>query len=73
MSPARVAGRRQPANPGRLNDLRHIVYKSADMPWCARAGNWRMMRDGLLKENIDGEALDWAYKRLLGRPSSARS
>src|SRR6187549_3746968 len=56
------------ANPGRLNDLRHIIYKSADAPWRrARKNLGLMMREGLLKENIDGEALDWAHKRLLGR------
>ena len=59
----------KPANPGRLNDLRHIIYKSADAPWRrARKNLGLMMREGLLKENIDGEALDWAHKRLLGRP-----
>ena len=64
----------KPANPGRLNDLRHIIYKSADAPWRrARKNLGLMMREGLLKENIDGEALDWAHKRLLARPSSARS
>ena len=58
----------KPTNPGRLNDLRHIVYKSADAPWRrARKNLGLMMREGLLKENIDGEALDWAHKRLLGR------
>ena len=58
----------KPANPGRLNDLRHIIYKSADAPWRrARKNLGLMMREGLLKENIDGEALDWAHKRLLGR------
>jgi cobaltochelatase CobT len=58
----------KPANPGRLNDIRHIIYKSADMPWRrARRNLGLMMREGLLKENIDGEALDWAHKRLLGR------
>ena len=58
----------KPANPGRLNDLRHIVYKSADAPWRrSRKNLGLMMREGLLKENIDGEALDWAHKRLLGR------
>jgi len=56
------------ANPGRLNDLRHIIYKSADAPWRrARKNLGLMMREGLLKENIDGEALDWAHKRLLAR------
>ncbi|MFZ0073907.1 MAG: cobaltochelatase subunit CobT [Xanthobacteraceae bacterium] len=58
----------KPPNPGRLNDLRHIIYKSADAPWRrARKNLGLMMREGLLKENIDGEALDWAHKRLLGR------
>jgi cobaltochelatase CobT len=58
----------KPPNPGRLNDLRHIVYKSADAPWRrARKNLGLMMREGLLKENIDGEALDWAHKRLLAR------
>ncbi len=63
----------KPANPGRLNDLRHIVYKSADAPWRrARKNLGLMMREGLLKENIDGEALDWAHKRLLGRHEQRR-
>ncbi len=58
----------KPPNPGRLNDIRHIIYKSADTPWRrARRNLGLMMREGLLKENIDGEALDWAHKRLLGR------
>ena len=58
----------KPANPGRLNDLRHLIYKSADAPWRrARKNLGLMMREGLLKENIDGEALDWAHQRLLGR------
>jgi cobaltochelatase CobT len=58
----------KPANPGRLNDLRHIVYKSADAPWRrARRNLGLMMREGLLKENIDGEALAWAHSRLVGR------
>ena len=61
------------ANPGRLNDLRHIIYKSADAPWRrARKNLGLMMREGLLKENIDGEALDWAHKRLLARPESRK-
>jgi cobaltochelatase CobT len=61
-----ATGRAQ--NPGRLNDLRHIVYKRADSPWRrARQNLGLMMREGLLKENIDGEALEWAYRRLLGR------
>ncbi|MGU3538933.1 cobaltochelatase subunit CobT [Methylobacterium sp. A54F] len=63
----------KPASPGRLNDLRHIVYKSADAPWRrARRNLGLMMREGLLKENIDGEALDWAHKRLLGRPEQRK-
>jgi cobaltochelatase CobT len=63
----------KPAAPGRLNDLRHIIYKSADAPWRrARKHLGLMMREGLLKENIDGEALDWAHKRLLGRPEQRR-
>ncbi len=58
----------KPVTPGRLNDLRHIIYKAADAPWRrARKNLGLMMREGLLKENIDGEALDWAHKRLLGR------
>ena len=58
----------KPPNPGRLNDLRHIIYKAADSPWRrARKNLGLMMREGLLKENIDGEALDWAHKRLLAR------
>ncbi len=58
----------KPPNPGRLNDLRHLIYKSADAPWRrARKNLGLMMREGLLKENIDGEALDWAHQRLLGR------
>jgi cobaltochelatase CobT len=63
----------KPAAPGRLNDLRHIIYKSADMPWRrARRNLGLMMREGLLKENIDGEALIWAHNRLLGRPEQRR-
>tara|TARA_R110000751_G_scaffold307401_1_gene428513 strand:+ start:84332 stop:86227 length:1896 start_codon:yes stop_codon:yes gene_type:complete len=62
-------GEGKPANPGRLNDLRHIIYKSADAPWRrARRNLGLMMREGLLKENIDGEALIWAHNRLLARP-----
>ena len=58
----------KPPNPGRLNDLRHIIYKAADAPWRrARKNLGLMMREGLLKENIDGEALNWAYRRLLAR------
>jgi len=63
----------KPANPGRLNDLRHIIYKSADAPWRrSRKNLGLMMREGLLKENIDGEALDWAHKRLLGRSETRK-
>ncbi len=63
----------KPTGPGRLNDLRHIVYKSADMPWRrAKRNLGLMMREGLLKENIDGEALDWAYRRLIARPEQRR-
>src|SRR5271165_1807008 len=63
----------KPANPGRLNDLRHLVYKAADAPWRrARKNLGLMMREGLLKENIDGEALDWAHQRLLGRPEQRK-
>ncbi|MGI3901785.1 MAG: cobaltochelatase subunit CobT [Janthinobacterium lividum] len=63
----------KPTTPGRLNDLRHVIYKSADAPWRrARRNLGLMMREGLLKENIDGEALDWAHKRLLGRPEQRK-
>lgn len=63
----------KPANPGRLNDLRHIIYKKADAPWRRTRKNLGlMMREGLLKENIDGEALLWAHRRLLGRPEERR-
>ncbi|MBT6430859.1 MAG: cobaltochelatase subunit CobT, partial [Rhodospirillaceae bacterium] len=63
----------KPAAPGRLNDLRHIIYKSADSPWRrARRGLGLMMREGLLKENIDGEALIWAHNRLVYRPEQRR-
>jgi len=63
----------KPPHPGRLNDLRHIVYKSADAPWRRVRRNLAlMMREGLLKENIDGEALDWAHRRLLARPEQRR-
>ncbi len=66
-------GQGKPKNPGRLNDLRHIIYKSADMPWRrARPSLGLMLREGLLKENIDGEALLWAHNRLLGRPEQRR-
>jgi cobaltochelatase CobT len=63
----------KPRNPGRLNDLRHVVYKAADQPWRrARKNLGLMLREGLLKENIDGEALDWAYRRLLARSEHRR-
>jgi cobaltochelatase CobT len=63
----------KPANPGRLNDLRHIVYKSADAPWRrSRRNLGLMMREGLLKENIDGEALMWAHNRLIARPEQRK-
>ncbi|CTQ56695.1 Aerobic cobaltochelatase subunit CobT [Roseibium album] len=61
-------GAGKPPTPGRLNDLRHIIYKSADAPWRrARRNLGLMMREGLLKENIDGEALLWAHDRLMAR------
>jgi len=63
----------KPRNPGRLNDLRHIIYKSADAPWRrARKNLGLMLREGLLKENIDGEALLWAYRRLMARSEHRR-
>ena len=58
----------RPQAPGRLNDLRHIVYKSSDAPWRRVRDNLGlMMKEGLLKENIDGEALEWAHQRMLAR------
>ncbi len=63
----------KPANPGRLNDLRHIIYKSADEPLRrARRKLGLMLKEGLLKENIDGEALQWAHNRLMTRPEERR-
>ena len=63
----------KPAAPGRLNDLRHIIYKPADAPWRrARKSLGLMLREGILKENIDGEALLWAHDRLLARPEERR-
>jgi cobaltochelatase CobT len=63
----------KPAHPGRLNDLRHIIYKPADSPWRRTHRNLGlMMREGLLKENIDGEALQWAHTRLAGRPEQRK-
>jgi len=65
--------RGKPENPGRLNDLRHIIYKSAEAPWRrARKNLGLMLKEGILKENIDGEALLWAHNRLLARPEQRR-
>ena len=64
-------GREQ--QPGRLNDLRHIIYKRADAPWRRTRDNLGlMMKEGLLKENIDGEALEWAHRRMVGRPEARK-
>ena len=69
----RWAEQGRPANPGRLNDLRHIIYKPADAPWRrARKNLGLMLREGILKENIDGEALTWAHNRLLARTEQRR-
>lgn len=63
----------RPQQPGRLNDLRHIVYKSADAPWRRTRPNLGlMMKEGLLKENIDGEALEWAHRRMVSRPEARK-
>ncbi len=63
----------RPKNPGRLNDLRHIIYKNADEPWRrAKLNLGLMMKEGLLKENIDGEALEWAHKRLIRREENRK-
>ncbi|MFK7876842.1 MAG: cobaltochelatase subunit CobT [Paracoccaceae bacterium] len=63
----------RPQQPGRLNDLRHIIYKGADAPWRrARPNLGLMMKEGLLKENIDGEALEWAHRRMLARPEARK-
>lgn len=63
----------RPQQPGRLNDLRHIIYKPASVPWRRAKNNLALMlKEGLLKENIDGEALKWAHDRLLGRPETRR-
>src|SRR3546814_297556 len=63
----------KPASPGRLNDLRHIVYKPADAPWRrARKSLGLMLREGILKENIDGEALHCSHQRLLARTEERR-
>ena len=67
-----LAGGR-PQTPGRLNDLRHIIYKSADAPWRRVRDNLGlMMKEGLLKENIDGEALEWAHRRVMARPEARK-
>ncbi|MDA9226481.1 cobaltochelatase subunit CobT [bacterium] len=63
----------RPQQPGRLNDLRHIIYKSGDTPWRrARPNLGLMMKEGLLKENIDGEALEWAHRRMMARPEARK-
>lgn len=63
----------RPQQPGRLNDLRHIIYKSADAPWRrSRPNLGLMMKEGLLKENIDGEALEWAHRRAVARPEARK-
>jgi len=63
----------RPQQPGRLNDLRHIIYKGADAPWRrARSNLGLMMKEGLLKENIDGEALEWAHRRMTARPEARK-
>jgi cobaltochelatase CobT len=63
----------RPQQPGRLNDLRHIIYKGADVPWRRAHPNLGlMMKEGLLKENIDGEALEWAHRRMVGRPEARK-
>tara|TARA_R110002049_G_scaffold23545_2_gene83214 strand:- start:25459 stop:27333 length:1875 start_codon:yes stop_codon:yes gene_type:complete len=63
----------RPVQPGRLNDLRHIIYKSADAPWRrTRDHLGLMMKEGLLKENIDGEALEWAHRRMIARPEARK-
>ena len=63
----------RPQTPGRLNDLRHIIYKSADAPWRrVRPNLGLMMKEGLLKENIDGEALEWAHRRMMARQEARK-
>jgi len=63
----------RPQQPGRLNDLRHIIYKRADAPWRRSRDNLGlMMKEGLLKENIDGEALEWAHRRMAARPEARK-
>ena len=64
----------KPILPGRLNDLRHIIYKSADMPWRQAKNNiGLMLKEGLLKENIDGEALKWAYNKMTRRKEERKN
>ncbi|MBU2982859.1 cobaltochelatase subunit CobT [Lentibacter algarum] len=66
-------GEGRPQQPGRLNDLRHIIYKGADSPWRRSRDNLGlMMKEGLLKENIDGEALEWAHRRMSKRPEARK-
>ncbi|GAB5445609.1 cobaltochelatase subunit CobT [Gymnodinialimonas sp.] len=66
-------GEGRPQQPGRLNDLRHIIYKSADAPWRRVRDNLGlMMKEGLLKENIDGEALEWAHRRMVNRQEARK-
>ena len=73
MSREKWLGAGKPPQPGRLNDLRHIVYKAADEPWRrAKRNLGLMMREGLLKENIDGEALTWAHNRIIARPEQRK-
>ena len=63
----------KPSNPGRLNDLRHIIYKSGDAPWRrSRKNLGLLLREGILKENVDGEALSWAFSRLILRHEKRR-
>ena len=65
---------KKPSFPGRLNDLRHIIYKSADTPWRqAKKNMGLMLKEGLLKENIDGEALKWAYSKMLKRKEERKN
>ncbi|SFR43301.1 cobaltochelatase CobT subunit [Yoonia tamlensis] len=73
MSREKWLGDGRAAKPGRLNDLRHIIYKSADAPWRRTRPNLGlMMKEGLLKENIDGEALEWAHRRTVNRPEARK-
>ena len=66
--------RNKPERPGRLNELLHIIYKHADLPIRRSKQNFGiMLKEGLLKENIDGEALEWSFKRILSRPEKEKS